>query len=97
MGVQHDLITTKFGAKVQHENPVEAERDSDEADREVLDFLGGGDQGDDHDEEKKSGRTYSVLHEADNAEDRVTSPETDIGQHANFVGNKTQEPSATLL
>ena len=32
-----------------------------------------------------------------NQENGVALPETDICQHANFVGDKTQEPAATLL
>jgi hypothetical protein len=95
--VKHNLVTAELGTKVQHEQPVESKRDGDETDGEVADFLGGGDQGDDQDEEEKSGGTDSVLHESNDEEDGVALPEADICQHANFVGDKTQEPSATLL
>lgn len=96
-GVEHDLVTTKHSTKVQHEKPVESKRDGNETDGEIGNPLRGGDQGDDQDEEEKSGGSDGVLHESNDQENRVALPETDICQHANFVGDKTQEPSATLL
>jgi hypothetical protein len=96
-GVKHDLVATELSTKVQHEKPVESKRDGNETDGKVGHLLRGGDQGDDQDEEKQSGGTDGILHEANDEEDGVALPEADICQHANFVGNKTQEPSATLL
>lgn len=96
-GVQHDLVATELGAKVQHEKPIKPKRDGDETDGEVGHLLRSGDQGDDQDEEEQGGGTNGVLHETDDQQDRVALPQADICQHAHFVCDKTQEPATTLL
>jgi len=72
--VEPDFEAAQLGAEVEHEEPVEAEGDSDEADGKILDLIGGGDDREDHDEEEKSGGSNGVLHEADDAEEWVSLP-----------------------
>lgn len=96
-GIEHDLIATQFGTEVKHKKPVETKRDGDEANGQVLDLLGCCNERDDHDEEKESGGSDGVLHEAYDAEDGIAFPESNIRQHAHFVGDETKEPAATLL
>ena len=96
-GVQHNLVATELGAKVQHEKPVKPQRDGDETNGKVGNLLRGSDQRDTQDEEEQRSRSDGVLHEADDEENWVALPETNVSQHANFVGDKTQEPAAALL
>ena len=96
-GVQHDLVTAELGTKVEHEKPVETQRNGNETNGKVGNLLRGSDQRDTQDEEEQRSRSDGVLHEADDEENWVALPETNVSQHANFVGDKTQEPAAALL
>lgn len=96
-GIEPRLETSQTNTEIEHEGPIETEGHSNETNRELFDFLGGGNERKNENKEQESCGTNGVLHEADNAENRVSPPKTDISQHANFVGDKTQEPSASLL
>ena len=95
--VEPGFVAPQFDAEVEHEEPVEAEGDGDEADGEVGDFLFRRDEGEDHDEEEEGGGADGVLHEAHDAEERVALPEADVGEHADFVGDEAEEPAPTLF
>lgn len=95
--VEPRLKTLQTETEIEHKAPIESERHSNETNRQLRNFLGRGDKRKNQDEKQETGGTNGVLHETNDAKNWVSPPKTDISQHANLVGDKSQEPSTSLL
>lgn len=83
------LVSLQLKAEVYHHDPVEAERDPNKPNRQILDFFRRADNGYEHDEEQESGRSNGVLHESDDGQNRVAFPYSHVCQHADLIRYET--------
>ena len=95
--VQPCFISAQFGTEVQHQEIVKAQGYGNKTHGQILYPVGRRQDRDDHDKEEEGSRPNGILHKTYQAENRIALPESDVSQHAHFVGDKAEEPPTALL
>ena len=83
------LVSLQLKAEVYHHGPVEAKRNPNEPNGQISDLFRRADNGYEHNEEQKRGRSNGVLHESDDSQNRVAFPYSHVCQHADLIRNET--------